>query len=68
MNGHNIMDATFNGMGGSELYRSLVAPDSFPDQKPMRIENWPEQERAMYCGGEEAKRFYRREIELRGAA
>ena len=46
----NIMDAMFNGMGGSEFYRSQVFPELFPHEKPMIIDNWTAEEREMYCG------------------
>lgn len=49
---HHLLDGTFNGMGGSELYRRELLPDLFPHQKPMRIENWPDDDREMYVGGE----------------
>ena len=48
----NIMDGTFNGMGGSEFYRSQVVPELFPHEKPMLVENWSADDREMYCGGE----------------
>lgn len=51
MSNCNLFDSVFNGMGGSELYRSQVSPDLFPHQKPMLIENWPIEDREMYVGG-----------------
>ncbi|ALA06775.1 hypothetical protein AVV06_gp47 [Mycobacterium phage Chadwick] len=51
----SILDATFNGMGGSEMYRSQLVPEAFPKQKPMRFENWSEEDLVMYVGGEYAK-------------
>ncbi|AHJ88709.1 hypothetical protein PBI_RHYNO_51 [Mycobacterium phage RhynO] len=65
---HSILDATFNGMGGSELYRHQLVPDLFPEGKPMLIDQWPDEDRLMFCGGEDAKAFYRNEIRLRGVA
>lgn len=47
---NNIMDAVFNGMGGSEFYRAQVFPELFPHEKPMLINNWTENDREMYCG------------------
>lgn len=47
----NIMDAAYNGMPGSELYRAEVFPELFPHQKRMLINNWSELDREMYCGG-----------------
>lgn len=49
---HHLLDGTFNGMGGSELYRRELVPDLFPHQKAMRIENWSDDDREMYVGGE----------------
>lgn len=47
----NIFDSGFNG-ARSEMYRAQVHPDMFPDEKPMRIENWSQQDREMYVGGD----------------
>jgi hypothetical protein len=49
---HNITDPLFNGMGASEMYRALLLPDSFKNQKPMLLHNWPLDDLQMYCGGE----------------
>jgi hypothetical protein len=46
----NILDALFNGMGGSEMYRAQVFPELFPHQPPMLIHNWSVTDREMYCG------------------
>ena len=46
----NIMDSLFNGMGGSEYYRSLVFPELFPHEPKPRLENWSQQDLEMYCG------------------
>lgn len=51
----NIMDSLFNGMGGSEFYRSQVFPELYPHEKPMLIDNWTAEERQMYCGIYERK-------------
>lgn len=48
----NIFDGAFNGMGGSEMYRAAVMPDLFPEAKPMLTDNWPLDDKQMYCGGE----------------
>ncbi|QFG04629.1 hypothetical protein PBI_KEZIACHARLES14_53 [Mycobacterium phage Keziacharles14] len=61
---NNLLDPTFNGMPGSEMYRSEVFPDLWPNSKPMRLENWPADERAPLVGGEEAKAYYRLENTL----
>ncbi|AOQ28170.1 hypothetical protein SEA_DUDELITTLE_52 [Mycobacterium phage DudeLittle] len=47
---HNIMDPTFNGMPGSEMYRGEVFPELFPGPR-MRLENWPQEDLEMYVGG-----------------
>ncbi|AHG23835.1 hypothetical protein CH25_gp51 [Mycobacterium phage EagleEye] len=47
----SVFDPTFNGMPGSELYRAEVVPDLFPHQKLMMLENWPQDDLEMYCGG-----------------
>lgn len=57
----NIFDGGFNGAARSEMYRAQVAPDLFPHEKPMRVENWDEQDQIMYCGGEYAKAAYLKE-------
>ncbi|WP_236746158.1 hypothetical protein [Mycobacteroides abscessus] len=33
------------------MYRAEVFPELFPHEKRMRIENWSQQDREMYCGG-----------------
>lgn len=48
---HNLLDPTFNGMPGSEMYRAEVFPELFPHQKPMRLENWSQDDLEMYVGG-----------------
>jgi hypothetical protein len=45
----NIMDSVFNGMPRSEFYRAQVFPELFPHEPEMLIDNWPEQDREMYC-------------------
>lgn len=45
----NIFDATFNGL--PELYRAELTPDLYPHQKPMRLENWAQDDLEMYIGG-----------------
>ncbi|QGJ97095.1 hypothetical protein SEA_PETTERN_49 [Mycobacterium phage PetterN] len=51
----SILDATFNGMGGSEMYRSQLVPEAFPKQRPMMFQNWPQEDLEMYVGGKYAK-------------
>lgn len=60
----NIFDASFNGAAMSEMYRSQVVEDVYPGQPRMRIENWSDEDREMYCG------IYtpERRAELKGAA
>lgn len=49
---NNIFDATFNGMGGGELYRAQLVPELYPAQlKPHpRFENWSDEDKEAYCG------------------
>ena len=47
---NNIMDGQFNGMASSEFYRAQVFPELFPHEKPMLINNWPQDDLQMYCG------------------
>jgi hypothetical protein len=46
----NLLDPLFNGMGRSELYRSLIFPDLFPHEKPMLVHNWSKDDLEMFCG------------------
>ena len=48
----NIFDPVFNGMARSELYRSQVTPELFPNEPPMRMENWSADDLEMFVGGE----------------
>lgn len=48
---NNILDATFNGMPGSEMYRAQLFPELWPHQKEMLIENWCQDDLEMYVGG-----------------
>ncbi|AUV62008.1 sigma-K factor [Mycobacterium phage SWU2] len=36
----------------SEMYQAEVFPDLYPNEKPMLIENWSQEDRELYCGGE----------------
>jgi hypothetical protein len=49
---YNLLDSTFNGMGGSEFYRAQIFPELFPNEKQMLIGNWSEEDREMYCGAD----------------
>ena len=48
---HNIIDATFNGMPGSEMYRAQLFPELYPHQPQMCLENWSMEDLEMYVGG-----------------
>lgn len=48
---HNLLDATFNGMPGSEMYRAQIFPELFPHEREMMLENWPQEDLEMYVGG-----------------
>lgn len=48
---HNLLDPTFNGMAGSEMYRSQIFPELWPHQKRMMLENWSEDDIDMYVKG-----------------
>lgn len=48
----NLLDEQFNGAARSEMYRALIVPGLFPHERPMLVENWPAEDREMYCGGE----------------
>lgn len=61
MSYHNIMDPLFNGMGGSEFYRSMVFPDLFPG-RPVRLENWTKDDIELYVTGVRAGRSTYRPI------
>ena len=47
---NNIMDSLFNGMAGSEFYRSQVFPELYPHEPRMLIENWHPEDLEFYCG------------------
>jgi hypothetical protein len=47
---NNIMDSLFNGMAGSEFYRSQVFPELYPHEPRMLIENWHPEDLESYCG------------------
>ncbi|WP_457214052.1 hypothetical protein [Mycobacteroides abscessus] len=37
------------------MYRAEVFPELFPHEKRMRVENWSQQDREMFCGGQYAQ-------------
>ena len=48
---HNLLDSTFNGMPGSEMYRAQVFPELWPHEKPMLIQNWSDDDIEMFVKG-----------------
>lgn len=46
-----MLDSTFNGMPGSEMYRAQVFPELWPHEKPMLIDNWSEEDIEMFVKG-----------------
>ena len=48
----NLFDPVLNGMARSEFYRALHVPELFPEEKPMLLHNWSQQDLEMYVGGE----------------
>lgn len=40
----------------NDMYRSWVFPEGYPDERPARIDNWPAEDREMYCGGPYVRR------------
>jgi hypothetical protein len=57
----SIFDASFNGAPRSEMYRSWVTPELFPHEKRALVENWPDDDLEMFCGGVYAKAAYLRD-------
>jgi len=55
MSNTHILDGVLNGMPRSGLYRAEAFPGVFPDEKPMLIHQWSDQDREMYCGGKFTK-------------
>jgi hypothetical protein len=45
----NLFDITIDR---GEMYRAAVFPEMFPEERPMRVDNWPAEDREAYCGGE----------------
>lgn len=48
---HNLLDSTFNGMPGSEMYRAQIFPELWPHEKRMLIENWSDEDIEMFVKG-----------------
>ena len=46
-----MLDSTFNGMPGSELYRAQIFPELWPHEKRMMLENWSDDDIDMYVKG-----------------
>jgi len=55
---HNLLDATFNGMGASEMYRAQIFPELFPHQGEMLVHNWPVQDIEMYVIGMKLEEYF----------
>ena len=47
----HLMDSTFFGMPGAEIYRAWVFPDTFTNGRPARLENWTQDDIEMYVTG-----------------
>ena len=48
---HNLMDSEFFGMPGANQYRHEVFPDVFANGRPVRLENWEDEDIEMYVTG-----------------
>lgn len=33
------------------MYLAAVFPELYPEERPMRVDNWPIEDREAYCGG-----------------
>ena len=47
----SLLDPTFNGIPGSNMYRAQVFPELYPHEDRMLIENWHQEDLEAYCGG-----------------
>lgn len=45
----NLFDIT---IARSDMYRSWVIPENYPEERPAIISNWSAEDREAYCGGE----------------
>ena len=48
----NLFDSEFSAIVSADMYRAQVAPDLYPDERPMRLENWHPEDLAAFVGGE----------------
>lgn len=62
---HNLLDATFNGMPASEMYRAQLFPELFPHQGEMLLDNWSLDDLEMYVGGKYTPGYFLRNYEQR---
>lgn len=54
---HSIFDIDVVDVHAS-FYQGQVAPDLYPDEPQMRVENWHPEDQVAYAGGEYAKAAY----------
>ncbi|EFV12907.1 hypothetical protein [Segniliparus rugosus] len=54
----NVADLMFDNFPSQ--YRALILPELYPDVRPMRLENWTDDDREVYCGGEYIKNHGKR--------
>lgn len=47
----NIFDPDLSGITRVDMYRAAVMPELYPNEKPMRIQNWCAEDIEMYVGG-----------------
>ena len=48
----NIFDGEFSSVTRVDMYRAAVTPELYPDERPMRLDNWCDEDRAAFCGGQ----------------
>jgi hypothetical protein len=54
---YNIFDTGVT-IARTEMYQGQVLPELFPDERPMRVEQWDPEDQVAYCGGSYAKVAY----------
>jgi hypothetical protein len=54
----SIFDSVY-AADGIDMYRAQVMPDLYPNEKPMLLQNWHEEDLEAYCGGEYIKGYLR---------
>lgn len=52
---YNVFDHGVLGERAS-LYQAQVVPALFPEERPMRVDNWNPEDLEAYCGGEYVRR------------